>query len=153
MEPSHLKDALDAERSDAATFQPLPFHHVEIAQCLFTSGIDDALSQEVFKDNLTIVKELIGSIQKARMTKILEGLNQLNGAVTVKLNNLGSMEINSVRAFFGGALDLFYKVGMMDRDTTPVDLGGGGGNGSEVGMEKGGGGGGVQPARQLRRGT
>jgi len=87
------------------------------------------------------------------MTKILEGLNQLNGAVTVKLNNLGSMEINSVRAFFGGALDLFYKVGMMDRDTTPVDLGGGGGNGSEVGMEKGGGGGGVQPARQLRRGT
>lgn len=82
------------------------------------------------------------------MTKILEGLNQLNGPVTVKLNNLGSMEINAVRAFFGGALDLFYKVGMMDRDTMPGDLGVGG---SEVGMEKGGGGGGLQPARQLRR--
>lgn len=121
MDPIYLSNVLEEERSDPAAFQPLPFHHIEIAHCLFTAGIDEALPQEVFGENLPQVKELVHLVQKARMSKILSGLGQLNGPVTVKLNNLGSMEINTVRTFFGGSLDMFYKVSQMEGHSLRVD--------------------------------
>ncbi len=55
------------------------------------------------------VKKLVGLVQQARMNKIMQGLATLQGAMTVKLNNLAAREINQVRPFFLGMLDMFYK--------------------------------------------
>ena len=41
------------------------------------------------------IKDLVELVQKARMSKILQGLATLGGAITVKLNNLAAMEINA----------------------------------------------------------
>lgn len=41
------------------------------------------------------VRDLVECVQKARMAKILAGLATLQGAITVKLNNLGAMEVNA----------------------------------------------------------
>ena len=41
------------------------------------------------------MKDLVELVQKARMNKILAGLATLQGAITVKLNNLAAMEINA----------------------------------------------------------
>lgn len=55
------------------------------------------------------IKDLVELVQKARMAKVLAGLSTLQGAMTVKLNNLAAMEINAVRPFFLGALDMFHE--------------------------------------------
>lgn len=55
------------------------------------------------------IKDLVELVQKARMSKVTAGLATLQGAMTVKLNNLAAMEINAVRPFFLGALDMFHK--------------------------------------------
>lgn len=49
-------------------------------------------------------------VQKARMAKILGGLATLQGALTVRLNHLSAMEINTIRPFFLGTLDAFGKL-------------------------------------------
>ena len=41
------------------------------------------------------IKDLVELVQKARMSKILQGLATLGGAITVKLNNLAAREINA----------------------------------------------------------
>jgi hypothetical protein len=41
------------------------------------------------------VKDLVELVQKARWNKIMAGLATLQGAITVKLNNLAAMEINA----------------------------------------------------------
>ncbi|PSC71362.1 DNA replication complex GINS PSF2 [Micractinium conductrix] len=109
MNAEHLDAVLGLERQDASAFQPLPFHYIEVAYFLFTSGTDGNLPQEVFGDDLARVKDLVELVQKARMAKILAGLATLQGAITVKLNNLAALEINAVRPFFLGALDMFFK--------------------------------------------
>ena len=55
------------------------------------------------------MQKAVGLVQQARMNKIMAGLATLAGAMTVKLNNLAAMEINQVRPFFLGMLDLFHK--------------------------------------------
>lgn len=171
---------LALDRRDAAAFQPLPFHYIEVAHFLFTSGTDEAMASGMFGENLTRVrqegmdvlvvagvegclpeplgtgvgagslvlvwqavpslpgaagcrhrpdsarpdprassppspeerpqiKDLVELVQKARMSKIAAGLSTLQGPITVKLNNLAAMEINAIRSFFLGALDMFYE--------------------------------------------
>ena len=100
---------LALERRDSAAFQPLPFHYVEMAHSLFTAGTDEALPAEVFGGDVSRVKDLVELVHKARMNKIMTGLATLQGAMTVKLNNLSAMEVNTVRPFFLGALDMFQE--------------------------------------------
>ncbi|KFM26162.1 DNA replication complex GINS protein PSF2 [Auxenochlorella protothecoides] len=109
MNVDHLEAVLNLDRRDATAFQPLPFHYIEIAHFLFTAGTDEALASGIFGDNLTRIKDLVELVQKARMAKVLAGLSTLQGAMTVKLNNLAAMEINAVRPFFLGALDMFHE--------------------------------------------
>ena len=52
-------------------------------------------------------------VRKVRSTKIDAGLKVLNGPMTVKLNNLSAMECNVIRPFFQGALNRFYKMGLV----------------------------------------
>ncbi|KAL6777179.1 hypothetical protein ACKKBF_B20455 [Auxenochlorella protothecoides x Auxenochlorella symbiontica] len=122
MNVDHLEAVLNLDRRDATAFQPLPFHYIEIAHFLFTAGTDEALASGIFGDNLTRIKDLVELVQKARMAKVLAGLSTLQGAMTVKLNNLAAMEINAVRPFFLGALDMFHEYQKMDE--AGLDAGG-----------------------------
>ncbi|GAB4821862.1 hypothetical protein N2152v2_008908 [Parachlorella kessleri] len=112
----HLEEVLELERQDASAFQPLPFHYIEVAHFLLQEGVHEMLAREVFGDEAqaTEVKKMVGLVEQARMNKILQGLGTLQGAMTVKLNNLAAMEVNQVRAFFLGALDMFYKYQRME---------------------------------------
>eukprot|EP00887_Chlorella_sp_A99_P006366 scaffold3.g6366.t1 len=149
MDVTHLEAVLALERQDASAFQPLPFHYIEarIAHFLFTAGTDAALPAEVFGDALARVRDLVELVQKARMNKILAGLATLQGAMTVKLNNLAAMEINTVRPFFLGALDMFLRQQRLEE--APL-----GGEASQPGGSRLlGSGQAAAPARQLRRGA
>ena len=55
-------------------------------------------------------RELIEMIRKVRFNKIDSGLQMLQGPMTVKLNNLSAMEINTIRPFFARALNQFWKL-------------------------------------------
>lgn len=57
-------EVLELERQDSSAFQPLPFHYIEIAHFIFQSGVEDALSKEVFGDETQAseVQISIGSI-------------------------------------------------------------------------------------------
>lgn len=54
-------------------------------------------------------KELVDSIIKRRMHKLELGMSELTGPVTVKLNNLSVMELNTIRPFFQIALQRFHE--------------------------------------------
>lgn len=101
--------ALDQERQEPGSFQPLPFHYQEIAHFLFTAGTQESLPKEVFGDDEGRVRDLINLIQKTRHNKILQGLAMMQEVAAVRLNNLSAMELNSVRAFFTGTLDSFHR--------------------------------------------
>ena len=53
------------------------------------------------------VKNTLEQIQRLRSAKISAGLQLLVGPITVKLNNLSAMEVNTIRPFFQGSLDRF----------------------------------------------
>lgn len=59
-------------------------------------------------------------IRKVRFNKIDSGLQILQGPMTVKLNNLSAMELNTIRPFFAGALDQFWKLAQV-RENGTVD--------------------------------
>ncbi|KAL4426521.1 hypothetical protein ABPG77_008379 [Micractinium sp. CCAP 211/92] len=145
MNAEHLDAVLGLERQDASAFQPLPFHYIEVAHFLFTSGTDGNLPQEVFGDELARVKDLVELVQKARMNKILAGLTTLQSAMTVKLNHLAAMEINAVRPFFLGSLDMFWKFQQMEEGSIGGTQGHGGSLASGQQRQQ-------APARQLRAG-
>lgn len=54
-------------------------------------------------------RELVDSIIKRRMHKLELGMSELEGPVTVKLNNLSVMELNTIRPFFQIALQRFQE--------------------------------------------
>ncbi len=144
--PQRPAAVLELERQDPSSFQPLPFHYQELAHALFTGGVADALPREVFGDEAGRVRDLVNLVQKTRAAKVLAGLGMMTEAAAVKLNNLSAMELNSVRAFFCGALDQFHRCARI----AEAGVGGGGGGGAaEAGGE--GEGEGEKPARQLRR--
>ncbi len=91
------------------------------------------------------MRDLVNLVQKTRAAKVLAGLGMMTEAAAVKLNNLSAMELNSVRAFFCGALDQFHRCARI----AEAGAGGGGGGAGEAGGE--GEGEGEKPARQLRR--
>ena len=131
---------LDLERQDSSSFQPLPFHYQEIAHCLFTAGTQESLPKEVFGDEQGRVRDLVNLVQKTRYNKILQGLGMMQEPAAVKLNNLSAMELNSVRAFFTGALDRFHRYSRLgEENVAPAAAAGGAAAETQ------------QPARQLRR--
>ena len=138
---------LDLERQDSTSFQPLPFHYQEVAHSIFTAGIKESLPREVFGDEHVKIRDLIGLIEKLRYQKILDGLQMMQEAAAVKLNNLSAMELNTVRAFFTGSLDQFHKYSKMGEGevaptATQAPTAAQTGSGAEA----------PQPVRQLRRG-
>ena len=64
------------------------------------------------------MRDILEQVRRVRSNKINAGLQLLVGPITVKLNNLSAMEINTIRPFFQGSLDRFYSLSqVIDEDT------------------------------------
>ena len=61
---------------------------------------------------------LVKDIRMERFEKIDKGLQALEGPITVKLNNVSAMECNTIRHFFQGALNQFYKLAQVSACTS-----------------------------------
>ncbi|XP_057511134.1 DNA replication complex GINS protein PSF2-like isoform X1 [Actinidia eriantha] len=99
-----LMQVLEAERDSQKSFQPLPFHYVEISRLLFDHARDDI-------PDIYMVRSLIEDIKDVRFYKIGTGLEVISQRTTaLKLNHLTAMEVNIVRPFLVKALQTFNKL-------------------------------------------
>lgn len=58
------------------------------------------------------------SLIKRRMHKLELGMSELEGPVTVKLNNLSVMELNTIRPFFQITLQRFHEYSQVCRSNS-----------------------------------
>jgi predicted amino acid racemase len=56
------------------------------------------------------VRELVDGLRRARHSKIVAGLKQLEAPSVVKLNNLAAAECSSIRLFFQGTLARYEEL-------------------------------------------
>ncbi|XP_071738722.1 DNA replication complex GINS protein PSF2 [Rutidosis leptorrhynchoides] len=104
MSVEKLTQVLEAERDAASTFEPLPFHYVEISRLLFDHARDDI--PEVY-----MVRSLIEDIKDVRFHKIGMGLEKITALTYAMKLNISAMEVNLIRPFITGGLETFYKLG------------------------------------------
>ena len=62
------------------------------------------------------VRDILEQVRRVRSNKIHAGLQLLVAPITVKLNNLSAMEINTIRPFFQGSLDRFYSLSQVTQE-------------------------------------
>eukprot|EP00958_Prasinococcus_capsulatus_P024369 scaffold3791_cov390-Prasinococcus_capsulatus_cf.AAC.13 len=102
MDRKNLEDVLDFERN-MDQHHELPFHYYEIASMLFRGAKEDI-------DEVYHTRKLIEDIRSVRYHKVRKGLAALdNYTQAVELSNLCALELNVIRKFFCGALDLYKK--------------------------------------------
>lgn len=99
-----LTELLAEEKDVPGTFQQVPYYYMEVAHLMFKDAVD------AFGDDVNEVRQLIESLKKVRKYKIETGLQKIESAVTVKLNNLGASECNAIRLLFKGTLDQFHEL-------------------------------------------
>jgi predicted nuclease of restriction endonuclease-like RecB superfamily len=80
---------------------------MQVAKLLLTYAKED-IGNNYFK-----TRDLITSIQCLRMNKIVQGIQQVQGPVTITLRNLSSFECNQVRHLFLGGMDHFHQLSDM----------------------------------------
>lgn len=80
-------------------------------------------AKDTFGEDLYRVQTLVEQIRKVRKTKIDAGLRMLDRPMTVKMNNLSSMECNMIRPFFLGSLDRYNRHAQMDVPEPLTDTG------------------------------
>lgn len=123
MSVENLTEVLEAER-DFETFQPLPFHYVEISRLLFDHAPEDI-------QNVYMARSLIEDIKDVRLHKIGTGLDKISEQTTaVRLKNVSAMEANVVGPFVTKSLETFHKIGsagleaggMRSRQQRPMDM-------------------------------
>ncbi|GAA0163228.1 hypothetical protein LIER_19143 [Lithospermum erythrorhizon] len=104
MSVEKLTPVLEAER-DSQTFQPLPFHYVEISRLLFDHAREDI-------QDMYMVRSLIEDIKDVRFHKTGTGLEIITKERTsaLRLKHLSAMEANLVRPFVTKALETFSKL-------------------------------------------
>jgi hypothetical protein len=56
------------------------------------------------------VRNKLAQLVNVRRHKMEEGLRQISGTATVRVNGLGAYELNLIRNNFQGALDMFLKL-------------------------------------------
>lgn len=136
----NLTAVIKAERTDMSTFQPLPFRYVEVrdanafgrplfyvpatatnmihpcqvAKLLLTHAKED-IGSNYFK-----LRDLITSIQCLRMNKIIQGIQEVQGPVTITLRNLSAFECNQVRHIFLYGMDNFHDLSSVMKDVEPA---------------------------------
>lgn len=121
----YLSDTLAKEKEFEA-FVDLPFHYMEIGALICRSAAEDI-------NDLERIRGLLEDIQNVRQDKIRNGLEGIAADVqtggtahAVKMNNVGAMEIHSVRQFMIQSLNQFYSFSssgekMLQRPTSSYD--------------------------------
>jgi len=66
--------------------------------------------KEDFGKNFAKTRDLVTSIQCLRMNKIVQGIQEIQGPVTITLRNLSAFECNAVRHLFLKGMDAFYEL-------------------------------------------
>ena len=129
---NHHKGLTEAEQTDGSTFQPLPFHYVEIA-CLLFNGARGA-----FGSDFAATRDALQRLVNIRRHKTEEGMRGVSDAQTVKMVGLAAAEANAIRLNLTGAFNALAKMDEAVRDVGPVGslgtytatgTGGGGGSG------------------------
>lgn len=99
-----LTRKLEEERREPSQFVNMPGNFVEVAQLLLDNARDDL--QEAHR-----LQTLLADIENARHAKIRFGLRQLEESTTfIFMNHITPLEINRVRRFTSGALDVLRKM-------------------------------------------
>ena len=80
---------------------------MQVAKLLLTHAKED-IGQNYFK-----TRDMLTSIQALRMNKIVQGIQQVQGPVTITLRNLSSFECNQVRHLFLNGMDHFHALADM----------------------------------------
>lgn len=58
----------------------------------------------------TQVRDRLATLSNVRRHKMQEGLQQIAGTATVRVNGLGGYELNLIRQHFTGTLDMFLRL-------------------------------------------
>lgn len=82
----------------------MPYHYVEIARLLLHNARSNI-------ENPNRLEERLGDLADARHAKIRKGLQQITtGTTLIKLNNISSMELNTIRSFCLNSMGQFQKL-------------------------------------------
>mmetsp|Transcript_15268 Transcript_15268/g.20149 ORF Transcript_15268/g.20149 Transcript_15268/m.20149 type:complete len:225 (+) Transcript_15268:93-767(+) len=92
-------------------FTALPYHYMEMASLVFNCASDDI-------EDADRIRVLLEDIENVRMAKLRKGMNKIAEAAantsdisqSVKLNNIGSLELLVIRGFFTEALEQMYVI-------------------------------------------
>lgn len=103
LDPVRLQALVAAEQSDLDSFQPVPFHFMEVC-CLLFESAKDAFGDSFFK-----VRDLLQRLVNIRRHKIEDGLRMVSAASTIRLANLSAYEANLIRLNLQGSLNMFLK--------------------------------------------
>ena len=111
LEAGNLELVLENEKSmKESSFQPMPFHYIEIAQMLLTFARDDF-------PNPDEISTLVRDVENIRMDRLRIGVLELashvidrNTFTKVTLGNISAMEILAVRRFLVESLATFKKL-------------------------------------------
>lgn len=105
----YLQGAYEEERNQPNTFYPLPNHYLEMAHILLIDARGCFSALEHMQS-----QALVAQLRRLRYNKINDGLAVLEGPMTVKINDLCAMEVNTIRPFFLKAQDRYLKMSKMD---------------------------------------
>jgi len=115
LEADKLKNVLENEKNSRDTFQPMPFHYIEIAQLLLNNAWDDFPKPDE-------VRTLVRDVENIRMDRLRLGALNIaeevmkrgdeSGGLTsiipnVGLSNISALEILTVRGFILESLKTF----------------------------------------------
>lgn len=78
-----------------------------MAKLLLTHAKED-IGSNYFK-----TRDILTSIQCLRMNKIVQGIQQVQGPVTITLRSLSSLECNQVRHLLLNGMDRFHELSNM----------------------------------------
>lgn len=128
-----------ADEQSSPLFSSLPLRYMEVASQLLATASAD------FRD-ATELATLLEDIYNQRASKIRRGLHGLKEDTSaVKLNNIGSMELNVIRPFLAFEMDVLSELTRAESTLIEQARGGGGASGTSSGVGSGaglGGGGG-----------
>jgi predicted nuclease of restriction endonuclease-like RecB superfamily len=80
---------------------------MQVAKLLLTHAKDD-IGANYFK-----TRDIMTSIQCLRLNKIVQGIQEVQGPVTITLRNLSALECNQVRHLFLNGMDNFHELSNM----------------------------------------
>jgi len=99
MDIDFLGMKLKSEKSDEKLFEELPYHYFEIASLLLNFAVDDIRGAQQ-------IRKILDDLWNVRSLKIRDGLMKISGPMDFRFRNLSGLEINEMRHFFAGTLNL-----------------------------------------------